>query len=207
MENLKNEIEKIFKKDLIYKPERAEIKKNYDGIIATIKEQDKSAEFKELKIKFPNHTEILPLMIDKDKYYAVFNIQGNKKCECAILVKENNKYYLLLIEMKSTLRNLRPENLKKIKEKFKCSLYVSLIILKLFDIIPNEYYSLIPHSKKETRATPTTFDMSNMNDKESREFLKEWNSPTLEFEWIHNNKITLHKKEFNKDLLHWYEIK
>ena len=43
--------------------------------------------------------------------------------------------------------------------------------------------------------------MSNMNDKESREFLKEWNSPTLEFEWIHNNNITLHKKEFNKDLL------
>ena len=52
--------------------------------------------------------------------------------------------------MKSTLRNLRAEKLKNIKEKFKCSLYVSLVILKLFDITPKKIYGLVPHYKKET---------------------------------------------------------
>ncbi|MDK2789960.1 MAG: hypothetical protein PWP15_467 [Methanothermococcus sp.] len=205
METLKNEIEKIFKKDLIYKPERvdSEVKDNYT--IVKVKENDPKADFKELKIKFSREIRILPIIIDKDKYHNVFNIKGNKKCECAILVKENDNYYLTLVEMKSTLRNLRVSNLKKIKEKFKCSLYVSLIILKLFDINPKKFYGLIPHPKKET-ISPTTFDIANKHDSDEREFLKEWQSSKLEFEWVYGNKITLHKKEFNNDFITWNEI-
>jgi hypothetical protein len=107
--------------------------------------------------------------------------------------------------MKSTLRNFRVKNLKKIKEKFKCSLYVSLIILKLFDITPKKFYGLIPHPKKET-ISPTTYDMANMCNSDERKFLKEWQSSKLEFEWIYNNKITLYKKEFNKSFINWDEI-
>ncbi|ACX73537.1 hypothetical protein Metvu_1684 [Methanocaldococcus vulcanius M7] len=206
MEILKNEIVKIFRDDLIYKPQRAEIEINDSYIIAKIKENDHNAYFKELKIIFSRNIEILPLIIDKDKYYTVFKINGNKKCECAILVKEDDDYFLLLVEMKSTLRNLRAKNLKKIKEKFKCSLYVSLIILKIFNIIPKEFYGLVPYPKKET-ISPQTFRMANMGDKESREFLKEWESSKLEFEWIYNSKIIVYKKEFDKDTVAWEEIK
>ncbi|CAB3287088.1 conserved protein of unknown function [Methanocaldococcus lauensis] len=209
METLKNEIKKIFKEDLIHKPERIEIEKNDDYIIAKIYENDYNAPFKEVKIKFPNSIEILPIIIDKDKYYTVFNIKGNKKCECAILIKEGEDYYLTLIEMKSTLRNFRIKNIKKIKEKFKCSLYVSLIILKLFDIFPKKFYGLVPHLKEET-ISPTTFYMSNKPDSDERKFLKEWQSSKLEFEWIkdrvYGGKIILHKKEFNNNVITWNEI-
>jgi hypothetical protein len=205
MKTLKNEIKKIFREDLIHKPERVEIEINGGYIIAKIKENDANAIFKELKIIFSNNIEILPIIIDKDKYYTVFNIKGNKKCETAILVKENNNYYLILVEMKSTLRNLRPEKLKNIKEKFKCSLYVSLIILKLFDITPEKIYGLVPHYKKET-ISPTTYDMANMGNSKERKFLKEWQSSKLEFDWIYNSKIIVYKKEFDKDFINWNEI-
>jgi hypothetical protein len=206
MKTLKNEIKRIFKEDLIYKPDRVEIEINDNYIIAKIKENDANAIFKELKIIFSNNIEILPIIIDKDKYYTVFNINGNKKCETAILVKENNGYYLILVEMKSTLRNLRIKKLKNIKEKFKCSLYVSLIILKLFDITPKKIYGLVPHHKKET-ISPTTYDMANMGNSDERKFLNEWLSSKLEFDWIYNSKITVYKKEFDKDFVNWNEIK
>ncbi|AEF96427.1 hypothetical protein [Methanotorris igneus] len=206
METLKNEIRKIFRNDLIHKPERVEIEEKDTYIIVKVKENATEADFKELKIEFPKEIEILPLLIDKDKYYTVFNINGNKKCECAILVKENDSYYLTLVEMKSTLRTFRIKKLIEIKEKFKCSLYVSLIILKLFDIIPKKIYGLIPHLRKET-ISPTTFDIANMDrDSSEREFLKEWESSELKFEWIYNTKIVLHKREFNEDSINWAEI-
>jgi len=43
MKTLKNEIKKIFREDLIYKPDRVEIEVNDSYIIAKIKENDTNA--------------------------------------------------------------------------------------------------------------------------------------------------------------------
>ena len=218
MESLMNEIVKIFRKDLVHDSKRVEIKRNDNEIIVTIYEnenrksngdtksleEEKDKKLEELKIEFPNSIKILPLIVDKQQYYAL--LHGCNNCECALLIKDDKKHFLILIEMKTKLYK---RDLKKIFDKAKYSLYLSLILIKTLEIQLDGYYFIVAYyeNKLPISTQATDIEMSFMSrDSKERKLLKKWQSSKLEFDWIYNSKIIVYKKEFDKDFINWNEI-
>jgi hypothetical protein len=203
MEKLKNEITKILVNELIHNENRVFIEELDTYFLVTVYENEKEATLKEIKISFPKNIKLLPLIIDNKEYYKL--LKESKNCECAILVKEENgKYHLVLVEMKSTLHN---RDLKNIISKTKYSSYLSTILLKTFDIAPDEYHVVVAYLKNKipSTASPTDLD-SNINSK-FRHHIKKWNQPKWKFEWLNNSHLIVNKKDIKyKNTINWYDI-
>jgi len=194
LEEIKKEITKFFIDGIVSSDHpRLEVMEDSDGIKITINERDSNAKCKWINIRLPKDAEILPFRVGERDYYKIF--RHKKRCEAAILVKVNNKFHLILVELKSTLTF---ERLKEAKLQIMSSLYLLLAILKFIEFVPEELLAVVGYAEDKLFSEPTDFSLDEM-DKEQRELRKEWKNGTFIVNGVHDSKI---KIKIEKGLCH-----
>lgn len=140
LEVIKKEITKFFGENIVpNNHSRLKITNDSGKTKMTISESE-STGCKWIRVILPKETEILPFKVDEEEYYIIFKFKYKKNCEAAALIRINEKSYLVLFELKSTLRL---EKLEEIKLKITGSLYLLLAVLRFIKFEPKNFLAII----------------------------------------------------------------
>lgn len=202
--DIKKEISKFFDTNIIPNDHpRVETRYNYGRIVVIVKEIEENTSCKSIRIEFPDNAEILPFRVDKQDFYKIFKYKKN--CEAALLVLDDGSRYLILAELKSTIRVSR---LVEIKEKLRSSLYLVLTILRYIGVEPDDFCGIIGYDRFEgfdkRTTSPTEFDMYEM-DRRLRSVLKEWTDNIFVFEGSQGSDIRVRMFKIPCNSLIWWE--